>query len=92
MRAENKKMQEMLKIEGIKAKAKYIFEGSMRGTWRIYNKIDNWFGNKELQNKLAVLGFKDYNNQPLTDFSGNGGRFSIFVRNERFNIFLKGGG
>jgi len=79
-REENKRMAEYLKTNGIDATPKYIFSGSMSGTWRLYNLKTKWYGNKELQTKLTALGFRDYNNTPFTDFSGNGGVFQVFAR------------
>ncbi len=79
-REENVKMAEYLKQNGIDATPKYIWQGSMAGTWRLYNFKTKWYGNKELQEKLTALGFRDYNNTPFTDFSGNGGVFQIFAR------------
>lgn len=77
MRTENKNMQIWLAKNGIKAMPKYISSGSMRGTWRLFGKGKFW-GNKELQNKLTALGFVDFDGKPLSDYSGNGGDFSIF--------------
>lgn len=88
MRTENQKMKTFLASHGIKATPKYIAHGSMRGTWRISSPDNlrvmksgkaNWFGNTELQNKMNEIGFRDFDNKPLNDFSGNGGLFSIFA-------------
>ena len=78
LRPENQKMQEFLKSNGIDAKAKYIPNGSLRGTWRLYNPVMKW--TPELQNKLANLGFTDFDGRALNPYSGNGGVFSVFVR------------
>jgi hypothetical protein len=79
-RDENIKMAKYLQENGIDATPKYIWQGSMAGTWRLYNLKINWYGNKELQDKLTALGFRDFDNTFLDDFSGNGGIFSIFAR------------
>jgi hypothetical protein len=81
MRNENKRMKAWLAENGIEAMPKYIKDGSMRGCWRLYGgKCGDrmWYGNKELQSKLTKLGFVDFNGDPLDDYSGNGGDFSIF--------------
>lgn len=85
MRPENKRMQDFLKVNGIKATPWYIFKGSMKGCWRLYNKDGQGFVNMkkwtpELADKLNGLGFKDYDGKPLGEFSGNGGSFQTFVR------------
>ena len=79
-REENVKMVEYLKQNEVDATPKYIFNGSMAGTWRIYNLKTKWYDNKELQEKLTSLGFRDFDNTPLDNFSGNGGVFQIFAR------------
>ena len=79
-RDENVKMAQFLKSNGIDATPKYIFSGSLAGCWRLYNLKTTWYGNKELQQKLTALGFRDFDNKPLSDLSGNGGVFSIFAR------------
>ena len=78
MRQENERMQKWLKGQGIEAKAKYLFKGSMKNTWRLYNPEIPW--TKELWEKLNGLGFTDAFYKPLGQFSGNGGMFSTFVR------------
>lgn len=89
MRSENQQMKKYLQENGIEAIPKYIYEGSLRGCWRLYNSNIKWYGNKELHQKLTALGFKNYNNEDFDDFDGNGGAFSVFVRNEALNHFLK---
>jgi len=78
LRPENQKMQDFLTANGIDARVKYIAQGSMKGTWRLQNPVMSW--TPELQSKLTNLGFVDFNGQPLNEYSGNGGRFSVFVR------------
>ena len=80
MRKENKQMQEFLKTNGIRARVKYIWEGSLAGCWRLYEPKTMWYNNQELIDHLTILGFRDFNNKPLNKFSGNGGIFSIFAR------------
>jgi hypothetical protein len=80
MRIENKKMQEFLKSNGVKARVMYIATGSLKGSWRLYEPKTDWYNNTELQDKLTALGFTNYDGGPLTKFSGNGGTFQIFAR------------
>jgi hypothetical protein len=90
MTPENQKMKDYLKENGVDAMPKFLWKGSMKGCWRLYKHTKeknghytyvNWWNNFGLQNKLAELGFTDFRGQPLNNFSGNGGVFSIFARN-----------
>ena len=65
---------------GIDAHAKYLFAGSLKGTWRLWSKGRQW--NPILADQLTALGFRDYGGRTLGNFSGNGGRghFCVFVR------------
>lgn len=78
MLARNKLMKTYLANNGIKAMPKYIADGSMKGTWRIYGD-GKWWGNKKLIAKMTAIGFVDFDGNPLSDYSGNGGAFSIFA-------------
>lgn len=78
MRPENKRMQEFLKANGITAIPKYIPDGSLKFTWRLYDRKAAF--TPELADKLNSLGFVNYSGQPLSATCGNGGRFSVFVR------------
>ena len=78
MRPENKRMQEYLKREGITCIPKYIPDGSLKHTWRLYNLNQSW--SMDLADKLMALGFKGFDNLPLGPYSGNGGIFCVFVR------------
>jgi len=78
LRPENKRMRNWLKRKGIDASVKYLWKGSMRGTWRLYNPKEKW--TQELADKLSRLGFRGFDGKPLHQFSGNGGMFSVFVR------------
>lgn len=88
MRAENIRMKNWLKQNGVKCSPKYLWNGSLKGTWRLddYKRKDGqiistkWWGNKELQNKLIKLGFVDFDGKPISDYCGNGGEFSVFLR------------
>jgi hypothetical protein len=80
MKAHNEKIKNYLSQNGINARVKLIEKGSLKGSWRIYAPKVTWYGNSELQNKMIELGFKDYFNTPLNDYSGNGGAFMIFAR------------
>lgn len=86
MRPENQQMKEYLLSNGIDAIPKYISCGSMRGSWRLYGKrkgkFVKWWDNFELMGKLHKLGFRDYDGEPLDNFSGNGGLFQIFATKE----------
>jgi hypothetical protein len=77
MRPENMRMKEFLKQHGIEAQPKYIFHGSLHHSWRLYNHDIKW--SAQLQRKLTDLGFTGLHG-PLTQYSGNGGVFSVFVR------------
>lgn len=85
----NKLMKELLAANGIKAMPKYLPDGSMKGTWRIYDKHTKWFDNPELWAKLTAIGFVDYDHKPFTQYSGNGGTFSICARYKGDNENLK---
>lgn len=78
MRQENERMRSFLASNGIICTPKYIETGSMKRTWRLYNRNAKW--TPGLAEKLNMLGFTDYNHKPLGEFSGNGGMFSVFVR------------
>lgn len=78
MRPENLRMKEFLKSQGIECQPKYMWAGSLRGTWRLYNPNVRW--SAELAAKLNALGFTTSWNEPLNAHSGNGGMFSVFVR------------
>ena len=86
MKAINKEMKEFLSKNGIEAVPKYIESGSLKGTWRIYSKGEKimdgsnlLFWTKELAQKMTSLGFRSFDGKPLSVYSGNGGRFSVFV-------------
>ena len=87
MTTQNKLMKMYLKKAGINCTPKFIKDGSLKGTWRLDDyKLDKnnpqgigWWGNKDLQNKLTELGFVDHDGKQLSDYSGNGGQFSVFV-------------
>ncbi len=86
----NKRMQEFLRNNGFPfAVPWYIEKGSMKGTWRIYCKQGKeWLKwSNEAAEKLTSLGFTDTWGSPLSEFSGNGGYFQVFVRGH--NEFLR---
>lgn len=74
----NEKMKVFLLSCGIKAVPKYVMAGSMRGTWRIYGKGQNW--TPELIRKFNEVGLMDFDGKALNQYSGNGGHFQTFVR------------
>ena len=78
VRPENIRMIEFLVKHGIKCQVKYIWNGSLRGTWRLYGKGQAW--TPELMRKLTDLRFKGFDGRQLDEYSGNGGAFSVFVR------------
>ena len=77
MKTENKRMQEFLLSHGVKARVKYIPDGSLKHTWRLYNPQQKW--DSSLCEKLTSLGFTGLRG-PLDEYDGNGGVFSVFVR------------
>lgn len=77
MRKENQLMQEFLKSNGIDCRVKFLWTGSLKGLWRLYNPKLQW--NEYLKNQLTGLGFMGFDGQPLNKFSGNGGLFSVLV-------------
>jgi hypothetical protein len=83
----NKKIKNYLAENGIIATPMLIKRGSMQGCIRIYQKTREFTNDcnfsrwtQDLVNKLTKLGFRDFDGQPLTLFSGNGGLFCIFAR------------
>ena len=78
MRPENTQMKTFLSEKGISATPKFLWKGSMKGCWRLYNYKQQW--NPELCDQLTSLGFIDFDGRPLHKFSGNGGIFSVFCR------------
>jgi hypothetical protein len=84
---QNKYIKDYLEKNGIIATPMLITKGSMRGCIRLYQKtkeyrdgcnFSSW--TQDLVNKLSSLGFVDFDGNPLTMFSGNGGVFHTFVR------------
>ena len=78
MRKENQRMQAFLLHHGIKARVKFLPDGSLRGCWRISDFETRW--TPALRERLSSLGFVDHSREPLTEYAGNGGRLSVFVR------------
>ena len=96
MKEENIKMMKFLKQNGIEAKVKYIFKGSLKNTWRIYNPSIPW--TVELAEKLESLGFNGLHGKKFhryiqdgkeVSYEGNGGVLMIFARGHY--EFLDGG-
>lgn len=73
----NKDMQSYLKRHGIECVPKRLDKGSMRGTWRLYQKGAELHA-QDIE-KLTELGFLDYDGKPLNWLSGNGGGWCVFV-------------
>jgi len=87
LRDENQRMRDFLAQHGIRGvKVKYIWTGSLKRTWRLYNSSIRW--SQEWADKLNALGFSDFDGDPLDQHSGNGGLFSVFVRGH--NEFVEG--
>lgn len=75
MKPENKGMKDLLLKNGIPVKSvKYITSGSMKGTWYVYGPCEF---TKSIMKKLTFMGFRDHDNEPLSQYSGNGGRLSL---------------
>ncbi len=87
MRPENQRMTEFLRGHGIHCRVHFETKGSMKWTWRLYNPNVKW--TMDLAHKLESLGFKDFDNRPFNQFSGNGGSFSVSVRGH--NELVEGG-
>ena len=88
MKAENQKMKQYLASNGIKATPKFLWKGSLKGTWRLYNLKTKWWENYELMQRLTSLGFKDFDGDHLDNYSGNGGMFHIFARFDKTTEFI----
>lgn len=78
LRPENKRMREFLLSHGIDAMPMWIKDGSLKNTWRLYNRGIKW--SLELAQKLNSLGFSASRREPFGLFDGNGGVFSVFAR------------
>ena len=76
-RPENARMEQFLLDNGIKAKVRYLWKGSMKKTWGFYGKGQTW--GPELIEKLTALGFNDFDGRPLHKFSSNGSEFAVSV-------------
>lgn len=70
MRAQNRRMIDFLATNGIKVKARYLDKGSMKGTWNIWNSVDEW--SDGLKKQFTELGFSDWDGEALRSFSSNG--------------------
>ena len=80
MRLENKLMQDFLKANGVTCSVRYHRDGSMRGSWYLYDAKQQW--TLELRDKLVALGFTASYGE-LNQHSGNGGTFSVCVYGHR---------
>jgi hypothetical protein len=79
MKEVNLTMKKLLADNGIEAQVKYIDKGSLKGRYRIQNAKEVWYKNTALINKMTELGFIDGSGDALSDHSGNGGVFQVFV-------------
>lgn len=84
----NRRMKEYLRIHGIEATPKYIETGSLKGTWRFYNKQTKW--TIELGHKFEEIGFLDFDGRQFQPFAGNGGLLMIFatLNPNKFNYHI----
>ena len=80
LRLENKLMQDFLKANGITCTVRYHRDGSMRGSWYLYDSNQKW--TPELRDKIVSLGFTASYGE-LNQHSGNGGTFSVCVYGHR---------
>ena len=82
MRPENAAMQAYLAEHGIKATPFFIWDGSMKGCWRIYCKRAGEYApwTPEIWTRLNELGFANHQHESLGQYDGSGGIFQAFVR------------
>lgn len=90
MRPENKNMVEFLKANGIKADVKYIWDGSLKQTWRLTMRkapgfkvsFEEKWGQftLDIRKKLAELGFRDDDGKPIDSDPFYGSTTCLFVR------------
>ena len=71
-------LRNFLESYGIFARVQLRKKGKYKGCWKLHGKGQIW--NTELIEKLTNLGFKDYDNCPLTLSTGKCGFFIVFVR------------
>lgn len=76
MRPENKRLKAYLQEHGIDCTPCFLWQGSMRGSWRLKGK-GAW--TLAMARRLTALGFVDNDGQPLGRFSGNGGAFQVVI-------------
>jgi len=81
MKEHNTQMKTLLANQGIKCTPKRMDAGSLKGTWRLYDKSQRW--TPDLIQRLTDLGFVGHDHNPLSQWSGNGGMFSVFVRKSK---------
>jgi hypothetical protein len=86
MRLENRRMKDYLAAQGVEAVPFFIWDGSMKGCWRLSDSEQRW--SMALATTLMDFDFVGYDGGPLGEFSGNGGTFCCFVRGH--NEFLDG--
>lgn len=70
-------MKAFLKANGIDAMPKYIKNGTLAPSWRIYNHNIKWTA--ELAAKFTAMGFTGLHG-PIARYEGNGGVLSVFLR------------
>lgn len=76
-RPENERMEKFLSENGIKAKAKYWWKGSMKRTWTIQSRTLKW--TDSLMDQFSGLGFRNFDGQPLKWHSNSGAELYICV-------------
>jgi len=77
MNTNTKAVHQHLLANNIKCNVKYIAKGSMKNTYRLWNRDRGW--NVELANQLNSLGFRGFDHQSLHEFSSNGSQMCVFV-------------
>lgn len=79
MRPENAAMQRFLADNGLPGvRVSYVRTGTLKGCWSVYRPGVKW--SPEAASALSALGFVGFDDQPLGQYSGNGGQFSVLVR------------
>lgn len=71
---------EIMNLTGLKVNVSFIKTGSLKNNYRVYSRDIKWWGNEKLIEQLSLAGYVDFDNKPLSNYSGNGGLFSIFIK------------
>ena len=76
-RPENERMEKFLFDNGIKAKAKYWWKGSMKRTWTIQSRTEKW--SDSLMDKFVALGFINFDGFQFRPYHNSGEELYICV-------------